>query len=69
MPSYGNVMKFVNGEFKNIPVQQTGFSVRGDSKSAKILKLKNGKNLLMVTRNNEALSIFVVRLKGALLKN
>ncbi|PCI06857.1 MAG: hypothetical protein COB73_09255 [Flavobacteriaceae bacterium] len=56
--SYGNIMKFENGVFEYIPVQETGFSVRGDAKSSKILTKKNGKKLLMVTRNDNSISTF-----------
>ncbi|MDC9721709.1 MAG: VCBS repeat-containing protein [Urechidicola sp.] len=58
--SYGNIMKFKNGEFKKISVQKTGFSVQGDSKNSSLITLKNGKKLLLITRNKDSIKTFML---------
>ncbi len=58
--SYGNILKFNNEMFENISVQKTGFSVQGDSKNASLITLNNGKKMLLITRNNDAIKTFLL---------
>ena len=58
--SYGNIMKFDDGAFKNISVQNTGFSVPGDSKYSSLITLKNGRKILLITRNNDSIKTFLL---------
>ncbi|MEY4539755.1 MAG: hypothetical protein RLZZ306_1512, partial [Bacteroidota bacterium] len=43
------------GNFKNINLKNSGFCVKGDAKSLAILKLKNGKPLILVGKNSDYL--------------
>jgi enediyne biosynthesis protein E4 len=46
------------GNFKNVSVNQSGFFVTGDAKALAEIRLKNGENLLLVTRNNDTILAF-----------
>lgn len=58
--SYGNIMKFDNGEFNTMSVKQTRVSVQGDSKNSSLITLNNGKKLLLITRNNDSIKTFML---------
>jgi len=59
--SYGNIMKFENGEFKNISVLKTGFSIRGDSKIATIINLNGNKKGAFITNNDGPISTYILK--------
>ncbi len=46
------------GNFKNIAINQSGFFVNGDAKAMAEIRLKNGENLVLVTRNNDMMLAF-----------
>jgi hypothetical protein len=46
------------GNFKAIPVTESGFFVDGDAKAMAQLTLKNGNQLLLVTQNRDSLKVF-----------
>ena len=58
------------GNFKNITLKNAGFCVKGDAKSLAILKLKNGKPLILVGKNSDYLqSILINNYKGKISVN
>lgn len=55
--SYGNIMRFNDGKFKTISVQQTGFNNKGDAKNLKIISSFND-SYLLILNNNQELQLF-----------
>ena len=47
-----------NGNFKSVPVTQSGFFVDGDAKAMAKLISNEGKELLLVTQNRDSLKVF-----------
>jgi hypothetical protein len=48
-----------NGNFKAVPVVQSGFFVDGDAKAIAKLSGKDGRELLLVTQNRDSLKVFM----------
>jgi hypothetical protein len=57
-----------NGQFKSIPVTQSGFFVDGDAKALTNLTLGNGQQLILATQNRDSLKVFSKQDKLALSK-
>ncbi len=47
-----------NGNFKSVPVTQSGFFVDGDAKAMARLITSDGKEMLLVTQNRDSLKVF-----------
>ena len=47
-----------SGNFKSVPVTESGFFVNGDTKGLSRLMLGNGKQLFLVTQNRDSLKVF-----------
>ena len=56
--SYGNVLSFSDAQFKVLPFQQSGFSVKGDAKNIKIINTGQDRKLIFILKNNEKITIF-----------
>ena len=58
--SIGTVLKYNNGNFEVIPNSKTGIKIHGDSKDAELINLANKNQLLLVSNNDGALTIFQI---------
>jgi len=56
--SYGSIMTFNDNSFETISVQQTGLSIRGDTKDMKIISILN-KKYMFVINNNHKIQVFM----------
>ena len=47
-----------SGNFKSVPVKESGFFVNGDAKGLSRLMLGNGRHLFLATQNRDSLKVF-----------
>jgi len=58
--SYGNILKYQQGNFTIINSKSSGFSSKGDARDICIIETRGNRQLLLVSNNNQALNLFKI---------
>jgi len=56
--SIGVTLQYKDGNFNVVPSLDTGLSINGDSKDAKLIEIKDNKKLFIISNNNAELEVY-----------